>query len=269
MSDHRDPMMLTLEALRSDIERTPLADSLTVRRRGDQRTRRAAVGSAVAVVALVAGVVGVAGGLTGDNRATDNPPATGGPTVDMTPEPGPTTMDPPVTEVPDRVLLTTEDLGLDRLTRENVNAAGIETLTGGCLLGSDDLVDFGFAAFGPDPDGEPTVSQSVITQEDADGATRQLAGFRADMEACQERQVEMPGPESAASRLPLQPATMGALGEDAWLFVVEATDLRTYVFGFRSANASGIMAFDAGIDIERATDLAVEARTRMTETYGA
>src|SRR5688572_14324075 len=73
MPDNRDPMSLTLEALRSDVERTPLADSLTVRRRGDQRTRRAAIGSAVAVVALVAGVVGVAGGLTGDNRTTQVP----------------------------------------------------------------------------------------------------------------------------------------------------------------------------------------------------
>lgn len=80
MPEIHDPMTTTLEALRSDVERTPLADSLAVRRRGDQRTRRQAVGGALVVAALVAGAVGyLTGGLTGDNEGL--PPATGGPTA--------------------------------------------------------------------------------------------------------------------------------------------------------------------------------------------
>jgi hypothetical protein len=79
--ENHDPMTTTLEALRSDVERTPLADSLAVRRRGDQRTRRQAVGGALVVAVLVAGAVGyLTGGLTGDNKglppATDRPTAT-------------------------------------------------------------------------------------------------------------------------------------------------------------------------------------------------
>ena len=74
MPENRDDrMMLTLDALRRDVERTPLADSLTVRRRGDRRTRRQAVGGALAVVALIAGAAGIYGGLDGDKRATRVP----------------------------------------------------------------------------------------------------------------------------------------------------------------------------------------------------
>jgi hypothetical protein len=78
--DSNDKLTLTLDTLRSDVERTPLADSTTVRRRGDQRTRRQAVGGAVAVVALVAGVAGVLGG-GGFNQADTQIPSTQGPTA--------------------------------------------------------------------------------------------------------------------------------------------------------------------------------------------
>jgi hypothetical protein len=78
--DANDKLTLTLDTLRSDVERTPLADSMTIRRHGDQRTRRQAVGGAVAVVALVAGIAGVLGGAGGFNRA-DAPPATDDPTA--------------------------------------------------------------------------------------------------------------------------------------------------------------------------------------------
>ena len=80
-NDSHDKLTLTLDALRSDVERTPLADSMTVRRRGDQRTRRQAVGGAVAVVALVAGLAGVLGGGGGFNRADAPIPASSGPTT--------------------------------------------------------------------------------------------------------------------------------------------------------------------------------------------
>src|SRR6476646_961554 len=78
--DSNDKLTLTLDTLRSDVERTPLADSQTVRRRGDQRTRRQAVGGALAVVALVAGAAGLIGGVGGSNEA-DAPVATGRPTA--------------------------------------------------------------------------------------------------------------------------------------------------------------------------------------------
>jgi hypothetical protein len=55
-----DPLQTTLNSLRSDIERTPLADSLSVRRRGEARSRHQAVAGALVLAALVAGVFGVA-----------------------------------------------------------------------------------------------------------------------------------------------------------------------------------------------------------------
>ena len=79
--DSNDKLTLTLDTLRSDVERTPLADSTTVRRRGDQRTRRQAVGGAVAVVALVAGIAGVLGGAGGLDKADGQIPATQNPTA--------------------------------------------------------------------------------------------------------------------------------------------------------------------------------------------
>ncbi|MGH8970757.1 MAG: hypothetical protein ACRDV1_12490 [Actinomycetes bacterium] len=63
----------TLSTLRTDTERTRLADASAVRHRGNQRTRRQAVATSLAVVVLVAGVIGIAGGLTGDRRASDLP----------------------------------------------------------------------------------------------------------------------------------------------------------------------------------------------------
>lgn len=74
----------TLRTLSRDLEQAPLPDSGSVRRRGDQRTRRQALGAGVAVVAVLAGVAGIAGGLPG--RTTSAPPATTGPTVATTQE---------------------------------------------------------------------------------------------------------------------------------------------------------------------------------------
>ena len=66
LPDH-DPLQTTLDSLRSDVERAPLADSLSVRRRGDQRTRHQAVAGALVIAALVAGAFGVAD-LRGQER---------------------------------------------------------------------------------------------------------------------------------------------------------------------------------------------------------
>jgi hypothetical protein len=74
----------TLTTLRPDVERAALADSAAVRRRGNQRTRRQAAGSALAAVAIVAAAVGVASGLNGDDRAIDQLPATHAPTTSAT-----------------------------------------------------------------------------------------------------------------------------------------------------------------------------------------
>ena len=62
-----DPLQTTLDSLRSDVERTPLADSLSVRRRGEARSRHQAVAGALVVAALVAGAFGLAD-LRGNER---------------------------------------------------------------------------------------------------------------------------------------------------------------------------------------------------------
>jgi hypothetical protein len=82
MPDRNDPMLQTLDTLRSDVERNPLADSQTVRRRGDRRTRNQAAGVALAAVVVVAAVVGVSSSVTGSNRADRGPVA-----VSPTPSP--------------------------------------------------------------------------------------------------------------------------------------------------------------------------------------
>jgi hypothetical protein len=67
LPDRNDPLQTTLDSLRSDVERTPLADSLSVRRRGEARSRHQAVAGALVVAALVAGAFGVAD-LRGNER---------------------------------------------------------------------------------------------------------------------------------------------------------------------------------------------------------
>jgi hypothetical protein len=101
MPEHNDPMTNTLDTLRSDVERIPLSDSLTVRRRGDRRTRNQAVGGALAVVALVAGAAGVYGGLGGDDEATNIPAS-------------PTPTETPLAVADDPLLKPTDLTGLGR-----------------------------------------------------------------------------------------------------------------------------------------------------------
>ncbi|HEX4699354.1 MAG TPA: hypothetical protein VH857_08360 [Actinomycetes bacterium] len=67
-----DPVQMTLVSLRSDVERTPLADSLSVRRRGEARSRHQAVAGALVIAALVAGAFGVAD-LRGHQRHSGIP----------------------------------------------------------------------------------------------------------------------------------------------------------------------------------------------------
>lgn len=72
LRDNDDPLQTTLDSLRPDVERTPLADSLSVRRRGEARSRHQAVAGALVVAALVAGAFGVAD-LRGQGRNSGIP----------------------------------------------------------------------------------------------------------------------------------------------------------------------------------------------------
>jgi hypothetical protein len=99
----------TLSALRTDVDHTPLADSSAVRARGNQRTRRQAVGTSLAVVALVAGAVGIGGALIGGENNADRLPADD-PTVStsQTPAPDPTVETRPAIDT--SVLLTADEM---------------------------------------------------------------------------------------------------------------------------------------------------------------
>jgi hypothetical protein len=125
MPEHNDPMTNTLDTLRSDVERIPLSDSLTVRRRGDRRTRNQAVGGALAVVALVAGAAGLYGGL-GDDEATNIPAVS------------PTPTESPLSLSADPLLKPTDITGLGRYGNMPVlQAPGAPDLTappGGCQI---------------------------------------------------------------------------------------------------------------------------------------
>ncbi len=126
--DSNDKLTLTLDTLRSDVERTPLADSTTVRRRGDQRTRRQAVGGAVAVVALVAGIAGVLGGAGGLDRADGQIPATQNPTAS-------TEVEKPLTLAAEP-LLAPSDIGtIDPYTgwQVNTDSAAVEQQQNQCV----------------------------------------------------------------------------------------------------------------------------------------
>jgi hypothetical protein len=273
--EHNDRMTTTLEALRSDVERTPLADSVAVRRRGDQRTRRQAVGGALVVAALVAGAVGyLTGGLTGDNQGL--PPATSSPTATSSPSPTGASAGPLVTDVPDQALMTADDLGVAAMAPLE-GGSGIETLNP-CLLGSDDAVSVGRVVYGPQAD-DIAASQVIITQSDATGAANQLAGFASDMLACEERLAQGPADGSTVKVTPgdFTPAQQGALGEEAWVFRIRvdqssaAGTTRAYAIGFRTRNATAVLAFRSPefAIAERTMITAIAARDRMAAVYGS
>jgi hypothetical protein len=82
----------TLTALRSDVDSLPLAESGSVRRRGELRTRHQVVGSTLVVAALVAGAIGVGAGLTGGSDkviapVTEGPSQSAEQTVDLAADP--------------------------------------------------------------------------------------------------------------------------------------------------------------------------------------
>jgi hypothetical protein len=135
----------TLTALRPDADRSPLADPAAVRRRGNQRTRRQAVGSALAAVAIVAAAVGVASGLNGDDRAIDQLPATQAPTTTST-----------VQRAPDEsVLLAVTDLpGVPHQTFVTGETLGKATPA--------DLTQRHLTVCGTSPASGPAISSAVL-----------------------------------------------------------------------------------------------------------
>jgi hypothetical protein len=80
MPEANDPIVSTLDSLRDDVDRAPLAGASAARHRGDQRTRRQAIGGGLATLVLVAGVIGVAAEQSGGHR-------TSLPSVTRTPSP--------------------------------------------------------------------------------------------------------------------------------------------------------------------------------------
>lgn len=110
MSDHFPPrpsapqgadrVRDTLTALRADADRVGLSGPSDVRRRGQARGRHQAVVGLAAAVVLVAGVVTGASLLTGNRDASQNTPATSGPTASTTERP----------TLPADVLLSAADL---------------------------------------------------------------------------------------------------------------------------------------------------------------
>src|SRR3954447_26868353 len=76
-----DRLHETLTALRTDLDRAPLADFTDVRRRGQQRARHQTVGALAAAAAVVAVVLRGALGLTGSEEATSQLPATPSPSA--------------------------------------------------------------------------------------------------------------------------------------------------------------------------------------------
>ncbi|HEX7189454.1 MAG TPA: hypothetical protein VF423_14635 [Actinomycetes bacterium] len=268
-----DRITETLTALRADSDTVGLADSGAVRRRGQQRTRNQVVGSTLAVMALVAGAVGVTGSLSGgSDRSIEGPPATQGPSVTAAPEPGPTTMNPPVVDVPDSALMTVEDLGVSGL-RPVQGGTGIGTLNP-CLLGSDDLVNGAASTFGTSRNAI-SASHMALTQENADGATNQLAYFDESLAGCEDRQGP-PIPGLAVTAYPAaqlestQARLLDALGPGAYLYEVVTDDGAAWVLGTRTANAGGYFAFATDVfSIDQALAASVSARERMVDTYGA
>jgi hypothetical protein len=81
MSEPTDRVQQTLVALRTDLDRAPLADVADVRRRGQQRARHQGLGLAAAAAAVVAVVLGGALGLTGSDEATGQLPASPSPSA--------------------------------------------------------------------------------------------------------------------------------------------------------------------------------------------
>jgi hypothetical protein len=136
----------TLTSLRSDAERSPLADSAAVRRRGNQRTRRQAAGSALVAVALVAAAVGIGGALNGKDRSIDQLPASPGPSSTSTVQQAPAGVS---------VLLAATDLP----------AVPHQTFTAGETLAqanTADLTQRQLTVCGTPPVGGPAISSAVL-----------------------------------------------------------------------------------------------------------
>ncbi|MGH8939789.1 MAG: hypothetical protein ACRDV2_10625, partial [Actinomycetes bacterium] len=60
------------------------------------------------------------------------------------------------------------------------------------------------------------------------------------------------------------------LGDGGWAYQITTPDFTSLVVGFRTANASAVLAFETDqFSFEEALKLADLARQRMTEVFGA
>jgi hypothetical protein len=224
-----DKLTLTLDTLRSDVERTPLADSQTVRRRGDRRTRNQAVGGALVVVALVAGVAGLYGGVGGDSRRTA-PPAT------QTPEPTETTLS--LAAAPFLEPTDISTVGPYEGLQANPDPSAADQPLSQCIpspstLGAGEMQSRFFYS-----DLDATATEHVLRFADADAASTAVAGLESAFATCPEGD---PAEVAVEDRPPVPVA--GVSGADTALQAsrtgtpVQASEISYYELGVaREAN---------------------------------
>lgn len=172
-----DRLEETLRTLALDVDRVGLADSASVRDRGDRRTRHQVVGSALATVALVVAAVGVTGTLTADREAVQGPPAN--PTVTTTQE--------PVLSLADRPLLEPADLGtvgVYQAWQANPDPAAADQRLSRCLPapGSFPAAESASRLYYTDLDA--TVTEHVLRFGDGDGSAVAMDQMVRAVEGC-------------------------------------------------------------------------------------
>lgn len=172
-----DRLEETLRTLQLDVDRVGLADSASVRDRGDRRTRHQVVGSALATVALVAAAVGVTGTLTADREAVEGPPAN--PTVSTTQEPVLSLAAQPLLR--DGDLTGIEPYGAFQDSGEQPSYQLLQCIDVPALAG--DAKRMSTVLFEPDI-GEPTVHEHALQFESARAAERFVVGLVDRFDSC-------------------------------------------------------------------------------------
>lgn len=188
-----DPIEERLRTLTVDVDALGTPDSGAVRRRGDQRVRHQAIGSALGVVAVAVGLAGLAGGLVGDREAVQGPPAEG-PSVSTTRE--------EVLDLAADPLLRGEDIGTvgryGGFQRSPVavdyEVAPLRCITSPVELGAQQVAATTFFS-----ELDPNVRQHVLRFADAASARTALAVPATDFATCpqgdpaQEEVTDRPG----------------------------------------------------------------------------
>jgi hypothetical protein len=180
-----DPVRDTLTLLRSDTEGVPLADSGTIRRRGQARARHQAIAGVAAVVLLVGAVVGGTAALTGRHDAA---PLPGGST---TPTPSASA---PATLSPDHLLTADDFPGTERgypvfALAKDGDATADDAAESSCLTGLtvDGAVTGGRSFTSPAGDYAQTSVNVVFRLPSEDAATAAEAGITQYLADCAKR----------------------------------------------------------------------------------